>query len=119
MLYVIKRMAAAAPPVSAVSAASPFSSSITRRIAAALPVAGSTSTTTPASRGSPLATSNALGTNVTVVASTRSMRRPRMLSYGPVMPTSLMNAVPPGRICSSAVGTCVCVPSTALTRPLR
>ena len=35
------------------------------------------------------------------------------------MPTSLMKAVPPGKICSSAVGTCVCVPSTAVTRPLR
>ena len=60
-----------------------------------------------------------LGIKVIVVDSTRSMRRPRMLSYGPVMPTSLMNAVPPGRICSSAVGTWVCVPRTALTRPLR
>ena len=90
-----------------------------RRMADALPVAASTSTTAPPRRGSPVATSKELGTKVTVVNSTRSTRRPRMLSYGPVMPTSVMKAVPPGRICSSAVGTCVCVPRTALTLPLR
>ena len=43
------------------SAASPFSSSITRRIAVARPVATSTSTIAPPRRTSPVATSNALG----------------------------------------------------------
>src|SRR6266478_498236 len=33
------------------------------------------------------------------------------------MPTSEMKAVPRGRICWSAVGTCVCVPTTRLVRP--
>ena len=32
---------------------------------------------------------------------------------------SVRNAVPPGRMRSSAVGTCVCEPSTAATRPSR
>ena len=40
-----------------------------------------------------------------------------MLACGPVIPTSHWKAVPPGRICSSAVATWVCVPKTALTRP--
>ena len=33
----------------------------------------------------------------------------------PVMPTSVMYAVPPGSTRASAVGTCVCVPTTAVT----
>ena len=33
------------------------------------------------------------------------------------MPTSVMKAVPPGMMRASAVGTCVCVPITALTLP--
>ena len=33
------------------------------------------------------------------------------------MPTSVMNAVPPGSTRWSAVGTCVCVPTTRLARP--
>jgi len=35
------------------------------------------------------------------------------------MPTSHINAVPFGNTRASAVGTCVCVPSTAVTRPSR
>jgi len=38
-------------------------------------------------------------------------------SDGPVIPTSVMKAVPPGSTRSSAVCTCVWVPSTALTFP--
>src|SRR5437763_13183763 len=37
----------------------------------------------------------------------------------PHIPASHKNAVPPGRICSSAVWTCVCVPITAETFPSR
>ena len=37
----------------------------------------------------------------------------------PVIPASVMYAVPPGRTRASAVGTCVCVPITAVTRPSR
>ena len=35
------------------------------------------------------------------------------------MPTSEMQAVPPSRMRASAVGMCVCVPKTTLTRPSR
>ncbi len=35
-------------------------------------------------------------------------------SCGPVMPTSVMYAVPCGSTRASAVGTCVCVPTTAV-----
>ena len=38
-------------------------------------------------------------------------------SCGPVMPTSVIAAVPPGWTRASDVCTCVCVPSTAVTRP--
>src|SRR5207245_7853171 len=65
--------------------------SVNLRIAVAWPLAGSMSTRAPPRRESSVATSKALGTKVTAVDSTRSMRRPRMLLYGPVMPTSLMN----------------------------
>ena len=44
---------------------------------------------------------------------------PITLHTGPVMPRSVRYAVPPGRIRSSPVTTCVCVPATALTRPSR
>ncbi len=40
-------------------------------------------------------------------------------SRGPVIPTSLMYAVPLGRTRASAVGTWVWVPVTAVTRPSR
>ncbi len=38
-------------------------------------------------------------------------------SCGPVMPASVMNAVPFGSTVASDVWTCVCVPTTAVTRP--
>ena len=45
--------------------------------------------------------------------------KPMTESIGPVMPRSLTYAVPRGRIRASAVGTCVWVPTTALTWPSR
>ena len=38
-------------------------------------------------------------------------------SCGPVIPASVIAAVPPGRTRASLVCTCVCVPTTAVTRP--
>ena len=38
-------------------------------------------------------------------------------SCGPVMPASVIAAVPPGCTRASLVCTCVCVPKTAVTRP--
>ena len=46
-----------------------------------------------------------------------SARTPITESCGPVMPASVIAAVPPGRTRASFVCTCVCVPSTAVTRP--
>src|SRR5580658_851100 len=48
---------------------------------------------------------------------TGSISRPRTLSCGPVKPASVKYAVPPGKICSSAVCTWVWVPTTAETWP--
>ena len=48
-----------------------------------------------------------------------SLSTPMTESTGPVMPRSVMYAVPPGRTRSSAVCTWRCVPTTALTRPSR
>src|SRR3954465_8766419 len=48
-----------------------------------------------------------------------SRRTPLTPPRAPVIPTSVMYAVPPGRTRASAVGTCVCVPTTAVTRPSR
>src|SRR6188768_1203848 len=48
-----------------------------------------------------------------------AISRPRQDSTGPHMPASQRKAVPPGKICSSAVCVWVCVPTTALTRPSR
>ena len=48
-----------------------------------------------------------------------SLRTPITPPRAPVMPTSVMYAVPPGSTRASAVGTWVCVPTTAVTRPSR
>ena len=48
-----------------------------------------------------------------------SVRTPITDSRGPVMPTSVMYAVPPGSTRPSEVCTCVWVPKTAVTRPSR
>ena len=55
----------------------------------ARPVDGSTSTMVPCKRQSFAATSKWVGRKVRVVSITRSTRRPRMLSIGPVMPASV------------------------------
>jgi len=47
----------------------------------------------------------------------RSASTPITESWGPVMPASVMNAVPFGRTFASDVWTWVCVPRTAVTRP--
>ena len=85
----------------------------------ARPVDGSTVMTTPLSRGSPVAVSNRAGNPVTNRAITASLSMPMTPSCGPVMPTSVRHAVPPGRMRSSAVCTWVCVPITADTLPSR
>src|SRR6185437_189893 len=46
-----------------------------------------------------------------------SLPIPIIESCGPVMPTSVMKAVPLGNTWASAVATCVCVPTTAETLP--
>ena len=83
----------------------------------ALPLVLSISTTAPWSFTSLRATSNRCGMAVRKRATTGTISRPRTLSCGPVKPASVRYAVPPGKICSSAVCTCVCVPTTPLTRP--
>ena len=85
----------------------------------ARPVVSSTSIKTVFICGSPGATSKRAGWP------SRNFRKIAVLSIpmiplcGPVIPTSVWNAVPPGSTCSSAVATCVCVPITADTRPSR
>ena len=85
----------------------------------ARPVEASTVMTTPFSRGSPVAVSNRAGNPVTKRAMIASFSMPITPSCGPVMPTSVRHAVPPARMRSSAVCTCVCVPITAVTMPSR
>jgi len=46
-----------------------------------------------------------------------SASTPMTESCGPVIPASVIAAVPPGSTRASAVCTCVCVPITAVTRP--
>ena len=69
--------------------------------------------------GLPFAASNLPGIPVKNRFSTSSVSTPITESYGPLIPTSVWYAVPPGNTRSSAVGMCVCVPSTAVTRPSR
>ena len=89
------------------------------RDAVARPVLSSASTTTPFSRGLPVAGSNRDGIALRNRASDGSVSMPMIESCGPVMPASVRYAVPFGRIRSSAVCTCVCVPKTAVTLPSR
>ena len=74
---------------------------------------------TPFSQGSSVEVSNRIGICVTIDATACSRRTPITPPRGPVMPTSVMYAVPPGRTRASAVGTWVWVPTTAVTRPSR
>src|SRR5215471_15854711 len=91
----------------------------TRWMLTAFPLASSTRMSAPCSFTLFRATSKRCGMPVVNFLNTGSSSRPRTPSCGPVKPASLKYAVPLGRICSSAVCTCVCVPTTALTRPSR
>jgi len=63
--------------------------------------------------------SNLVGIPLRNRSSDGSRSIPMMPSCGPVIPASVMYAVPFGRIRSSAVCTCVCVPTTSVTLPSR
>src|SRR5262249_29677500 len=83
------------------------------------PVSGSMRMTAPCSAAGPLAGSNRFGICERKRWTARSLSTPITESVGPVIPRSVMYAVPLGSTRSSAVCTCRCVPTTALTRPSR
>src|SRR5688572_17501590 len=87
--------ALASSDAASVSALSSSSLSDIRSMVCARPLAGSTVTTTPLSRGSPLAVSNRAGNPVTNRAMIASLSMPITPSCGPVIPTSVRHAVPP------------------------
>ena len=89
----------------------------TGSIALARPERGSHVTSAPSRRTPPVAVSNRTGMPVRIRRIARSVSTPITESCGPVIPTSVIAAVPPGRTRASAVWTCVCVPRTAVTRP--
>src|SRR2546421_2169931 len=91
----------------------------TRAMLRAWPVTSSISTIAPCRWTSPWARSNDECRWVRNRSMAFSFRSPITLSQGPHIPTSVMYAVPPRSTRSSAVCTCVCEPSTALTRPSR
>ena len=72
---------------------------------------------TPISHGSSSEVSNRTGICVSSDSIACSRLTPITPPRGPVMPTSVMYAVPPGSTRASAVGMCVWVPTTAVTRP--
>ena len=86
-------------------------------IAVARPLAGSQLTSTPSIRTPPSAASNRTGMPVRIRCDRELASTPITESCGPVIPTSVIAAVPPGSTRASAVWTCVCVPITAVTRP--
>src|ERR1043166_6071720 len=101
-------------------AAGPFAYGICRRwIRVALPVVSSTLTTAAFIRRSPEAGCSRSGIRVRNRRSAAARSMPITLSNPPVIPASHRNAVPLGRMRSSAVCTCVCVPTMAETRPSR
>ena len=104
-------------PVSLAQASMRALVTATRSMAVARPLVGSTVMTAPCSRTSPPAGSKRAGMPVRNRAITPCRSMPMTPSCGPVMPASVRQAVPPGRIRSSAVWTCVCVPITAVTWP--
>ncbi len=89
----------------------------TGSIAVARPVAGSHVTSAPSIRTPPSATSKRTGMPVRIRWVASSAFTPITESCGPVMPASVIAAVPPGSTRASEVWTCVCVPITAVTRP--
>ena len=70
-------------------------------------------------RTSPVAGSSRVGRPVTKRRIAPSATEPITESCGPVMPASVIAAVPPASTRASAVWTCVWVPTTAVTRPSR
>ena len=77
------------------------------------------STSAPSMRTSPVAGSSRTGIPVTKRRIAPSGTLPITESCGPVIPASVIAAVPPASTRASFVCTCVCVPSTAVTRPSR
>ena len=77
------------------------------------------STAAPITQTFSVAVSNRTGICVRNPSSACSRLTPMMPSREPVIPTSVMCAVPPGRTRASAVGTWVCVPRTAAALPSR
>ena len=75
------------------------------------------STSAPSIRTPPSAGSNRTGIPVRMRRIASSALTPITESCGPVMPASVIAAVPPGWTRASFVWTCVCVPITAVTRP--
>ena len=75
------------------------------------------STRQPSIRTSPSAGSNRTGIPVRMRRIASSALTPITESWGPVIPASVIAAVPPGSTRASEVWTCVCVPITAVTRP--
>ena len=65
----------------------------------------------------PSACSNRTGIFVVNLYSIHSSFTPKIESYGPVIPRSVIKAVPFAKILASEVCTCVCVPTTAVTVP--
>src|SRR3954470_16912917 len=78
-----------------------------RSMRSARPDDSSISTTAPCKKMRSLATSNFWGMLVRNRSTMGSISRPITLSCGPVNPASQRKAVPPGKICSSAVWTWV------------
>ena len=70
-------------------------------------------------RTSPVAGSRRVGMPVTKRLIALCSSLPITESCGPVMPASVIAAVPPLSTRASLVWTWVCVPSTAVTRPSR
>src|SRR5205809_141494 len=90
-----------------------------RSIERARPVDSSTSITTLLNWTGPPATSKRRGMPSRKRATMMSLSTPSTESRGPTMPVSDTCAVPCGRTLGSAVGTCVCEPTTAEDRPYR
>src|SRR5439155_21913892 len=76
-----------------------------RRMSEARPVSGSIAITTPCSAAGPLAGSKRIGICVRKRCRMISRSTPMTPSVGPVMPRSVMLAVPPGRQRPAAVRT--------------
>lgn len=83
------------------------------------PVFSSISNTTPQNSVSPAASSKRTGIWVKNFSRIHSFFTPKIESFAPTMPTSVTKPVPADSTHASLVCTCVCVPNTALTRPIK